>query len=106
MQALSKNSPVLTMSSSGGLTINLGITKTTNCVMTRALPIELAASHKYTPESPAVVLTMERVPSLEKLRLCGRLANTRVHVTVGDGNPVATHLGKVTLVPSVTYIAR
>ena len=97
---------MLTISSSGGLTINLGITKTTNWVMTRAFPIELAASHTYTPESPAVVFTMERVSPLEKLRLCGRLENTRDHVTVGEGNPVAMHLGKVTLVPSMTYIAR
>ena len=92
------------MRSSGGLTINLGIVKTTNCVMTSALPMEFAALHIYTPESPAVVLTTERCPSLKKLRVLGRLKKSRDHVTLGEGNPVAMHFGKITSFPSVTYM--
>lgn len=99
-------SPVLAMRSSGGLTINLGIVKTTNCVMASALPMEFAALHTYTPESPAVVLTSERYPSLERLRVLERLEKSRDHVTVGEGNPVAMHFGNITSFPSMTYIGR
>ena len=92
--------------SSGGFTTNLGIARTTSCVMTRALPIAFVASHTYIPESPVVLLTMVRLPLVEKLRLSGRLEKIRDHVTVGKGNPVAMHFGKAASFPSMTYIER
>ena len=84
--------------------MKLGTVRTTNCVMTRALPMVFTASHTYIPESKVVVLTMVRLPSLAKLRLAGRLEKTRDHVTVGKGYPKAMHFGKSASFPSVTYI--
>ena len=94
------------MSSSGGFTVNLGMDRTTNCVMALALPIKFVASHTYIPESPTVVLTMVKFSFLEKLRFSGRLEKTRDQVTVGIGNPVAMHVGKATSFPSMTYSER
>ena len=97
---------MLIVSCSGGFTVNLGIDRITSCVMTRALPMKFAASHTYIPESSTVVLTIVRFPFLEKLRLAGRLENTRDHVMVGEGNPDAMHFGKVISFPSMTYMER
>lgn len=68
--------------------------------------MKFVALHMYTPESPAVMLTMVKFPVLEKLRSSGRLGNTRDHVIVGEGNPVAMHDGNVKSFPSNTYIGR
>lgn len=68
--------------------------------------MKFLASHTYIPESPAVVLTMVRFPAFEKVRLTGRRRKTRDHVIVGEGNPVAMHVGKLTSFPSMTYIGR
>ena len=62
--------------------------------------MKFVASHTYIPESAAVVLTMVKFP----FRFSGRLGNTRDHVIVGEGNPVAMHDGKVKSFPSNTYI--
>lgn len=94
--------PELTVSCSGGFKRNLGNTKTTNWAMTCARPISLLASHMYTPESSLVVLAMLRFSRLGNERVFGRLENIRVHLTTGEGNPVAMHLGKVALFPSIT----
>ena len=68
--------------------------------------MKFVASHMYIPESSAVVLTMLKFPFLEKLRCSVRLGNTRDHVIVGEGNPVAMHDGKAKSFPSKTYIGR
>ena len=84
--------------------MKLGTVRTTNCVMTRALPMVFTASHTYIPESPVVVLTIVRLPLLAKLRLSGKLEKTRDHVTIGKGCPKAMHFGKNASFPFVTYI--
>ena len=68
--------------------------------------MKFVASHRYIPESSAVVLTMVKFPFVEKLRSFGSLGNTRDHVIVGEGNPVAMHDGKAKSFPSKTYTGR
>ena len=99
-------SPAVTTRFFGGFAVNRGIVRTTSCIISRVLPMKFVASHMYIPESPAVVLTMLKFAFLEKLRCSGRLGNTRDHVIVGEGNPVAMHDGKAKSFPSKTYVGR
>ena len=68
--------------------------------------MKFVAWHMYNPESLAVVLAIVKFPFLEKLPFPAGLGNTRDHLIVGEGNPVAMHDGKVKSFPSNTYIGR